>query len=159
MGKITNVILNSNQALANSTNNNATFNFDWGSVLKSDKPYLLTWSYSSQANTLTIASKIAQVHVDFQMEQYLNKASTIGAPSTQCIGVLRSIFLNNALNFLYAEQGSNPAIYMQTRPYNNTFRVQVLTNDATPIAWTDNAGVPVVNANYMLTLSFEELEN
>jgi hypothetical protein len=159
MVKITNVILNSNQALANSTNNNATFNFDWGSVLKSDKPYLLTWSYMGQPNTLTVASKVAQIQIDFQMEQYLNKVSTYGAPTATCIGVLRSIFLNNALNFLYAETGSNPAIYMQTRPFNNLFTVKVLTNDATPIGWTDNAGVPVVNNNYMLTLSFEEVDN
>lgn len=91
------------------------------------------------------------------MEQYLNTSSSFGAPTTYCIGVLRNIFLNGSLNFLYAEVGSNPAIYLQTRPYNNTFNVQVLTNDSTPVGWKDNATTTVVNNSYILTLSFEEV--
>ena len=157
--KVVNVILNSNNALAGSTNNNANYNVDWGAILKDKTAYRLHWTYVGQANTLTIASKLAQVQVNFVMENYLNKSSTLGAPSTFAIGVLRSAYLNNTLNVLYAGDNDNAPVYIANRPYNNIFNVQVLTNDATPVAWTDNAGVPVANAPYMLTLSFEEIGN
>jgi hypothetical protein len=93
------------------------------------------------------------------MEQYLNRSSTLGAPSTFTIGVLRSAYLNGTINNLYAGDNDNTPIYLANRPYNNTFNVQVLTNDATPIEWLDNAGTPAVNNNYMLTLCFTEIDN
>jgi hypothetical protein len=158
-GKIVNVVLNSNNALAGSTNNNATYNIDWGAILKPNKPYKLHWTYVGQTNTITAATKIAQVQIDFQMETYLNKSSIYGAPTTFTIGSLRTFYLNGAVNYLFADDNNNPPIYLQTRPHSNTFRVQVLTNDATPVAWTDSAGTPVANGNYILNLSFQEMES
>jgi len=154
--KITNVILNSNNKVSG-TNNAAVYFIDWGAILKDQTPYRLHWTYTSQPNTLTINSKVAQVTVDFQMENYLNKSSTYGAPTTTTIGCLRSFYLNGAVNYLFADDNNNTPIYLQTRPYNNTFTVQVLTNDNPPVAWTDNAGTPVANNNYILTLSFQEI--
>jgi len=156
-GKIVNVILNSNNALTGSTNNDATYNIDWGSILEPNKPYKLHFSYTGQPNTLTAASKLAVVMVDFQMEQYLNTSSTYGAPTTMTLGVLRSFYLNGTTNYLFSDDSNNPPVYLKNRPGNNTFRVRVVTNDATPVAWTDNAGTPVANGNYILCLSFQEI--
>jgi hypothetical protein len=158
-GKIINVVLNSNNALSGSTNNNASYNIDFSAILKDKMAYHLHWTYVGQANTLTIASKIPQVQVNFVTETYLNRSSTLGAPSTFHIGSLRSAYLNGTLNILYAGDNDNPPVYLANRPYNNTFNVQVLTNDATPVAWTDNAGTPVANNSYILTLSFQEIGN
>lgn len=154
--RIVNVVLNSNNALAGSTNNNANYNIDWGAILKDNTPYHLHWTYVGQPNTLVAASKLAVVQVNFGMEQYLNRTSTYGAPTTFTIGCLRSFYLNAAVNYLFADDNNNPPIYLQNRPYNNQFNVQVVTNDAAPIPWTDST--PVANNNYILTLSFEELE-
>lgn len=159
MGKIVNVILNSNNALTGSTNNNASYNVDWGAILQPNKPYRLHWTYVGQSNTITAASKIAQVQIDFQMEQYLNKSSTFGAPTTMTIGCLRTFYVNGTINYLFADDTNNPPVYLNTRPFGNTFRVQVLTNDATPVAWKDNAATPVANGNYIMTLSFQEMES
>ena len=158
MGKIVNVILNSNNAIAGSTNDNATYNVDWGAILKDGKSYRMHWTYVGQPNTFTAATKLAQVRVDFNAENYLNRSSIYGAPSTMTIGCLRSFYLNGAINYLFCDDNNNPPIYLQTRPYNNTFNVQVLTNDAAPTGWRDNAGVPVANASYMMTLSFQEID-
>jgi len=155
--KVVNVLLNSNNALAGSTNNDATYNIDWGSILEPNKPYRLHFSYTGQPNTLTTASKLAVVMIDFQMEQYLNSSSTYGAPTTMTLGVLRSFYLNGTTNYLFSDDSNNPSVYLKNRPGNNTFRVRVLTNDAVPVAWTDNAGVPVANNNYILCLSFQEI--
>lgn len=156
-GKIVNVVVNSNNAINGSTNNNATYNIDFGTILKPRVPYKLHWTYVGQPNVLTAASKIAQVQVDFNMEQY-SGGSIYGAPTTFIIGTLRSFYLNGTTNYLFCDDGNNPPIYLQNRPMNNTIRVQVLTNDATPVAWTDNAAVPVANGNYIMTLSFQEME-
>ena len=103
------------------------------------------------------ASKLAVVMVDFQMEQYLNSSSTYGAPTTMTLGVLRSFYLNGTTNYLFSDDSNNPPVYLKNRPGNNTFRVRVITNDAVPVAWTDNAGTPVANGNYILCLSFQEV--
>jgi len=156
--KVVNVILNSNNKTSG-TNSNANYNIDWSAILKDKTAYRMHWTYVGQANTLTAASKLAQVQINFVMEQYLNRSSTLGAPSTFTIGVLRSAYLNGTINNLYAGDNDNTPIYLANRPYNNTFNVQVLTNDATPIEWLDNAGTPAVNNNYMLTLCFTEIDN
>ena len=159
-GKIVNVILNSNNALTGSTNNDATYNIDWGAILKRDKSYRLHWCYVGQSNVITAASKVAQVQIDFQMEQYLGQSSTYGAPKSLSIGCLRTFYVNGSINYLFADDNNNPPIYLERRPYGNIFRVQVLTNDATPVGWKDNTAVtPVVNGNYILSLSFQEMES
>jgi hypothetical protein len=155
--KIVNVFLNSNNALSGSVNNDATYNIDWSAILKPNKAYRLHWSYVGMPNSFNTTTKLAQVQIDFQMNQYLNSSSTYGAPTTYTIGVLRSFYLNGTINYLFADDNNNPPIYLQTRPYSNTFKVRVLTTDATPVVWTDSAAA--VNNNYVLTLSFEEMEH
>jgi len=65
--RIVNVVLNSNNAIAGSTNNNANYNIDWGAILKDNTPYRLHWNYVGQPNTLTNLSKLAVVQVNFGM--------------------------------------------------------------------------------------------
>ena len=158
MGKIVNVILNSNNALVLGANNSLEYSVDWSAILESNCAYRMHWSYIGQPNTLTAASKLAQVQIDFQMQQYLNQSSSYGAPNTFTIGCLRSFYLNGAVNYLFADDSNNPPIYLETRPYSNIFRVRILTNDATPVVWTDNAATPVANGSYILSLSFEKVE-
>lgn len=163
MGKIVNVILNSNNALQTSavdvSNNSLEYSVDWSAILESNCAYRMHWSYTGQPNTLTAASKLAQVEIDFQMEQYLNQSSAYGAPTTFTIGCLRSFYLNGTVNYLFADDSNNPVIYLKNRPYNNRFRVRVLTNDATPVVLTDNAAAPLANGNYILSLSFEKVDD
>jgi hypothetical protein len=156
--KIVNVVLNSNNALSGSTNNDATYSINWGAILKPRQAYKLHWTYVGQPNTITVASKLAQVQIDFNMEQYTPNA-TGSALTTLSIGALRSFYLNGTINYLFSDDNNNPPIYLQSRPQNNIFRVQVLTNDATPVGWKDNAGTPVVNGSYILNLSFQEIGN
>ena len=164
MGKIVNVILNSNNALVTSavdvSNNSLEYSVDWSAILKPNIPYRMHWCYTGQPNTLTATSKLAQVQIDFQMEQYLNRTSSYGAPNTFTIGCLRSFYLNGAVNYLFADDSNNPPIYLNTRPYSNRFRVRILTNDATPVVWTDSATpTALANGSYIMTLSFEEVDD
>ena len=162
MGKIVNVIINSNNALntnaADVSNNFLEYSIDWSAILESNCAYRMHWSYTGQPNTLTSASKIAQVQIDFQMQQYLNQSSVYGAPTTFTIGCLRSFYLNGTTNYLFADDNNNPVIYLENRPYSNRFRVSVLNNDSPPTRWFDNAASPLANGSYILSLSFEKVE-
>jgi hypothetical protein len=155
--KIVNVVLNSNNKVSGA-NNDAVYSIDWSSILKDRTAYRLHWTYVGQSNVITAASKIAQVQVNFVMEQYTG--SGVGASSTFTIGALRTNYVNGTINYLFADDNNNTPIYLANRPYGNTFTVQVLTNDSPPVLWKDNTAVtPVVNGNYILTLSFQEMGN
>lgn len=163
MGKKTiNVILNSNNKLSGGTNNRAQYFIDWGAILENNVKYKMHWTYVGQVNTYATTAntlKTAQVNIDFGMENFLNRTSSYGAPTTQCIGMLRPFYLGTATMYLYADDNNNPAVYLPYRPQNNTFTVSIFNNDATPALWTDNA-TPTAQppGNYMLVLSFQELD-
>ena len=158
MGKITNVVLNSNNAVSGATNQ-ASYFIDWAAILDDRKAYRMHWVYVGGANTIT-GTKIAQVQVDFQTRQYLNRSSIMGAPTTPTIGCLRPyVFVGSSnTDYLFADDGNNPPVYLDSRPYNNNFTVSILDNAATPALWKDNAAVPVNPAAYILTLSFQEID-
>ena len=157
--KTINVILNSNNRLAGGATNNASFYVDWSAILKDRTPYKVHFSYVGMPNTFTIATKLAQVHANFNMKNYLNQNSNNGAPTTLTLGILRSFYLNGTLNYLFADDINNPPAYIENRPLENTINIKILTTDAVPILWSDNAGAPLAPNNWVLTLSFEEMEN
>ncbi len=75
---------------------------------------MLHWTYVGGADTIS-GNKIAQVTIDFEMEQYLNKTSNYGAPATLIsIGCLRPYVLVGSSNtdYLYADDNSNPPVYL-----------------------------------------------
>ncbi len=143
---VVNVIFNSNYKTSG-TNSNAQYYMDWSAILKSNRKYLVQWTYVSQTNTFT-TPKIASVYINIYGENY--SASTHGAPTSTNMGAL---FVGSAL---YATTNDNTPILINDRPTNNNVNVQILTNDNPPVEWTDNAPIPVGPNDYILTLTFSE---
>ena len=131
-------------------NNTAEYYIDWSSILNDGQKYLLTWSYVSQRNTFTIDTPIASVYINIYCENYL--VNTFGASTTLNIGNLSVI-----TNSLYADSNTNSPIFLNSRPTNNNVSIQILTNSQPSIGWMDNAAIPLLNNNYILTLTFVEL--
>lgn len=156
--KIVNVYLNSNNKISG-TNNSATFNIDWGSVLKNNTPYRLHFTYMGGMNTFTAAmtNKIACIYSDIQTSSN-RMSSTNGAMTTQMMGYLKiqQVQPNVNAGYLTAEDNTNVPLYLDSRPLNNTFTISILDNQATPALYVDTASV--VPGNYMLVLSFQEVE-
>ena len=154
--KTINVKFNSNFKLNGApntlvNNNTAEYYIDWSSILKNDgQKYLLTWSYVSQRNTFTIDTPIASVYINIYCENYM--VNTLGASTTLNIGNLAV-----TTNSLYADSNTNSPIFLNSRPTNNNVNIQILTNSDPPIGWTDNTAIPLLNNNYILTLTFVEL--
>lgn len=143
-----NVVFNSNYKTSG-TNSNANYYIDWSAILKSDKQYLLQWTYIGENNTFN-APKLATLNMNIYGENY--SSSTSGAPLSMNFG---NLFVGGSL---YATTNDNTPILLTTRPTNNYVNVQILTNDNPPVEWTDNAAIPAPPANYILTLTFSELK-
>lgn len=158
MGKSVNVILNSNNKYSGTNTQEMKYFIDFGAILKPNQAYKMHWTYVGMPNTFTALTKLAQVQVDFTMNNYLNASSTNGAPTTYCIGTLRSFYLNGTTNYLFADDNNNPPIYLPTRPANNFITVRIYNNDATPGSWLDNATTPAPPGAYIMNLCFTEIE-
>ena len=46
-------------------------------------------------------------------------------------------------------------IFLHSRPLDNNVKIQILTNDNPPVAWTD--ALATLPNNYILTLNFTEI--
>ena len=153
--KTINVKFNSNFKLNGvvntiANNNTAEYYIDWSSILNDGQKYLLTWSYVSQRNTFTIDTPIASVYINIYCENYM--VNQLGASTTLNIGDLAV-----TTNSLHADPNTNSPIFLNSRPTNNNVSIQILTNSEPPIEWIDNAVAPLINNNYILTLTFVEL--
>ena len=145
--KTYNVILQS--AIGNGASTlSETYFFDWTRI--PDVPYKLTFSFNSSYLTPSAGTN-ASIYTNLN-QPYNNVASSQG---TTAVGYrsdfLGSLYVYVALTFAYlaADITSNPPIYLDGRPRNNNFMIQIL------------AGVDLIYsvapASYQLILSFEEL--
>ena len=152
---IYNVILNSeNRCNINATDSigNCEFFFDW-SVLPQGK-YKMTFSFiSSRVNQTTIDHIPILTAGLGQNTNFYADYLRISAITTNTIGVLVP-YVVSANSYLYADKNINHPIILN-RPANNTFNVNILTNDNTNDVWVDNDNTQM--QSYVLTLSFEQL--
>ena len=146
MGKTYNVILQS--LIGNGASNaSETYFYDWSRL--PDVPYKLTFTYNSAVVTLSLTT-VASIYINLT-QPYCNIASD---QSGLVIGY-RGDFLGSLYHtqsttaaYLSANLTSNPPIYLEGRPRNNNFMVQIL--GGVDIAY------PNVLGNYQLILNFEE---
>lgn len=146
--KIYNVVLQS--AIGDgTTGSNESYFYDWTQI--PDVPYTLTFSFMSATIALTSAAQIASLYVD--LSQSYNQLATC-QNATQY--AYRGQFLGNLMyqgvaanNFLYAVTNTNPPTYLNGRPRNNNFVVEVHNSPT-----QDYAPAPGV---YCLVLSFQEI--
>ena len=146
--KIYNVILQSGIG-DGPTQSNETFFYDWTQI--PDVPYHVTFSFTSSVNPMTQIGQTASLYDN--LSQSYNQIATAQS-STQ--SAYRGQFLGNLMyavvaanNYLYAENNTNPETYLNGRPKNNNFAVEIHnmpTTDYTPFS-----------SVYCLILSFHEV--
>lgn len=146
--KFYNVILQS--AIGNgATVLSETYFYDWTRI--PDVPYKLTFTFNS-TSIVPSATTNASIYMNLN-QSYNNVASAQG---TNVVGYrsdfLGSLYINyntSTFSYLAADITSNPPVYLDGRPKNNNFMVQIL-------AGVDTA-YNVTPTSYQLILSFEEL--
>ena len=144
--KIYNVILQS--AIGNGASTlSVTYFYDWTRI--PDVPYKLTFSFNSSYLTPSAGTN-ASIYTNLN-QPYSNVASAQG---TTVVGYrsdfLGSLYVYVAITFAYlaADITSNPPIYLDGRPRNNNFMIQILSG--VDLIYS------VAPASYQLILSFEE---
>jgi len=145
--KIYTVILQSAIA-GNASTVGENFFYDWTQI--PDVPYILSFSFMSASTGLAATTQIASLYADIN-QSYCQIASAQNGTVVGYKGsFLGSLFFwgSGANSYMYAEPGSNTPLYLNGRPRNNNFLVQVLL---TPT--TDYTPAP---GNYNLVLSFQE---
>ncbi len=110
-------------------NHNAFFTVDWS--IMPNQPYKITFSYSGEVNNVD-GTQIPMVYADFlAATNVYNAGSSTGrsqAITSNFLGALKYQAIS-ATSFLYADNNTNPPIYIASRPMNNGINIQILTND------------------------------
>ena len=125
-----------------------TYFYDWTRI--PDVPYKLTFSFNSSSVVPSVGSN-ASIYINLN-QSYCNVASAQGGTVVAYRGdFLGSLYAYSAQTFAYlaTDITSNPPVYLDGRPRNNNFMVQILSGVDTAYA--------VAPASYQLILSFEEL--
>ena len=146
--KIYNVVLQS--AIGDgTTTSNETFFYDWTQI--PDVPYIVTFAFMSGFIALVSVGQVASLYVDLSQsynQLALSQSSAQNAYRGQFLGNLMYAVVA-ANNYLYAENNTNPETYLNGRPRNNNFAVEIHsmpTTDYTPFS-----------SVYCLILSFHEV--
>ena len=130
------------------TTSSETFFYDWTQL--PDVPYNVSFSFMSATIAMTSTLQIASLYVD--LSQSYNQLATAQSSAQSAY---RGQFLGNLIyqgvaanNYLYSENNTNPPTFLNGRPRNNNFTVEIHLN---PTA--DYSPAP---GTYNLILSFRE---
>ena len=125
-----------------------TFFYDWSQL--PDVPYYLTFSFATSVCPITQFAQMAMLYVDLAQSN-----NQLAKPQSSAQYSYRSQFLGNLMyavvganNYLYAENNTNPATYLNGRPQSNNFIVEIHS--------TPTADYVPFTAVYCLILSFQE---
>ena len=133
-----NVVLNSIITIGASVSfNDVNYAIDWSFL--PEQPYYVHFTYFGEVNNLD-GNKIASLYVDFGAPSntyYCNL--TTSSTTSQFMGILKPYVLGTS-SFLLAEDNTNPPIYLNSRPKNNQFHVQILDNELIPNVFTPTTG-------------------
>ncbi len=150
------ISINSSNFVSGASNNKSYF-FDW-SILP-DVPYKLYFSFVSAEDSYTATVNLTPplIGVDFGISKtsYVANGTSIQAVTHNDIGFLQKKvgcnITGSSTFYLVAEKHSNPPIYLEGRPRNNTFSIFIHT--PLNVGYTPT----IVLASYYLILYFEPL--
>jgi len=162
--QVYNVVINSLnstlETISNATSNKSYY-VDWSDRMPQGK-YILSFTFISEGNVVTNFATIPVVYSDIASSS--NSTFPV-APNiysnTQILGTLypSSVHTSTNTNVAFrADTTSNPSIYLNNRPFNNLFTIQILNNSSPPLAYLDEAATPASIGIYMLILHFELYE-
>lgn len=164
MPRLFNVVLNSfnctTETVAN-PNTNKSYYIDWSARLPLGE-YRLSFTFQSEGDIIHLINSIPVLYSDIvsSSSNTILPQSTVYS-NTQILGTLFPTMLdpNAHICYLRGSRESNPPIYLNNRPFNNLFSVQIYNNDLVPSLWVDEASpTPEPIAPYILILHFELLK-
>jgi hypothetical protein len=155
MGKCYNLTLDSNFFYGGTNNNRRTYFVNWASILP-DKAFKVTFSYMSTASG-NVEGLFEVMTLLLNLGATNNFTSSSTTNSTLFMGNLKiaacSVSATGESNaYFFAEQNTNPATYLNSRPTQNILEVQLNQG------FTGNGFIYPNPDPYILTLHFEEVD-
>lgn len=153
--------LNSTLSTLGNDNSNKSYYIDWSARMPLGK-YYLSFTFLAENNVVNNFQTIPVVYSDL-----VSSGSNSVLPealvyqNTNILGTLYPTSIHTPTDkcCFRADLTSNPPIYLNNRPFNNTFNVQVLNNSSPPTAYLDETSPTPVNiGTYMLILHFELIQ-
>lgn len=145
-----NLMINSqNYYFSSGNNNDQQYYFDWSLI--PNIPYNVHMTYVGELNDLSTLAELPLVYIDFGTS---NSTFEVGKVTTnyssQFVGFLRAERAVTS-SFLYAEDNTNPPIYLSGRPINNLFSVKIYSSNIPKTLYTPTTGSL---AEYVINLKF-----
>jgi hypothetical protein len=143
-----NLIVNSMNNVSNlSPITSLDYYFDWSQI--PDIPYNVHMCYMGELNDLSTGADLAMIYINLGCKQLVYECNQYNtSSSSNFIGFLRPERYVTS-SYLYAEDITNPPIYISGRPNNNVFTVQILNNLGAAYVPTTGALAP-----YVINLKF-----
>jgi hypothetical protein len=140
------VISTNNYYRSNGSFSSLDYAIDWSFL--PEQAYKVHFTYLGGVNNLN-GSEIANLFIDLgATTNTYNAGNNVNALTSSFLGVLKPYVLGTS-SFLLAEDNTNVPIYINGRPRNNVFTVNILDNENTLFA-----PVTVNLAEYKLMLRF-----
>jgi hypothetical protein len=155
MSKIYTVVLNSGMGTADATNGIREINYFYDFSAMEEGEYKVTFAFLTSFFT-TVNSTVCNVFLDLGQNSQMAKNQFNGNSSkfpNLFLGFLRYSG-TGASQHLYAENTTNPPIYIKQKPKNNNIKILLLNNNAAQDNYTWGA---IGITNYILVLNFEKL--
>lgn len=156
MGKCYNLTFDSNFFYGGTGTSKRTYFIDWASILP-DKAFKVTFSYMSVADG-SVEGLFAVMTLSINLGATNNFTSSSNTMSTIFMGNLKiapcsSTATGQSNAYFFAEQNTNPPIYLNSRPTQNILEVHLHQG------LSGNGFIYPVPEPYILTLNFEEVDD
>lgn len=147
-------LLNSKNNIGGANNSQRQYYIDWAKLPQGK--YKVHFTYNGGINALA-GDKFGFLVIDCGAVcdvNYVNGTSDLG----MCIlGILRVNSIKNTASTLYADDGTNESIILETKPSSNITTVSIYSNVAgNPTLFTDDSAV--APSDYLLYIHFELIE-
>ena len=153
MGRIYNIALDSNYPYINS-GNLASYSYyvNWASIMP-EGSYKMTWSFISSSLAAFDEAQNAGIALNIGATNYYSTKQLNGVNSTSFCGFLGTNDIG-PIHYLYADQDTNPPIFLLNRPNENVLTFNICNGVNTGSLFA----TPVITGEYILILSFEEVK-
>ena len=115
--------------------------------------YKMTWSFMSSSQANFDNAQLGGLALNIGASNYYSTKQLNTALSTTFIGFFKTNDIT-PIHYLYADQTTNPPIYLQNRPNENVLTVTICNG----VNANSLFNVPAIVGEYMLILSFEKVD-
>lgn len=151
MGKIYNLIINSNNYFSKVDNNDVIYNVKWD-FLPENKKFKVSFNFHSQDITNLTGEDITQLVINFGglPTTFTTVGTQTGYQTSYTLGILQPQIVSTK-NLLVSNYLDNPPIYLISKPNNSQLTVSLydLTGTKRTLTFTNQ---------YILIINFEEDE-